>query len=348
MKNILTLFIFSVLSISVNAQAYNGPESIEYDAANDRWLVANSGNGEIIARANDGTQTVFVSGMSTGPYGIEIVGNTVYACDGGRIKGYDLTTGTQVANVNLGGTFLNGITHIGTDLFITDFSAKEIYRLNTLNNAFNIYITGLVKSPNGIIYDDINDRLVMVNWGTNAPIIGINLADSTYATLTTTTLGNCDGIAMNCSGQFYVSSWSPERISRFENDFVATPVNMNIVGLDNPADIFYNQVEDTLGIPNSFASTSTVTFVQYNDCNSLSVAEESNISFQIFPNPANEMIFIQSNTTNANIIITDQVGKMILSEKMISNNISFDISNLPSGIYLVTIDTFTQKLFIQR
>ena len=86
MKNFFTICILSLGTLTINAQSYNGPESIEYDTANDRWMVANSGNGEIIARANDGTLTVFASGMTTGPYGMEIVGNAIYACDGGRIK----------------------------------------------------------------------------------------------------------------------------------------------------------------------------------------------------------------------------------------------------------------------
>lgn len=329
----------------LNAQSYNGPESIEYDAANDRWMVANSGNGEIIARANDGTLTVFASGLSTGPYGMEIVGNTIYACDGGRIKGFDLTSGTQVSNINLSATFLNGITHAGDYLFVTDFSDKKIYRVNTTTNTFNLMISGLSKSPNGIIYDADDDRLVFVNWGTNAPVMAVAMADSAVTTLTATTLGNCDGIAMNCSGQFYVASWSPSRISRFENDFVAAPVNMNVSGLSSAADIFYNTVEDTLGIPNS--GNNTVKFVQYTDC-TLSVEESTSINFQLFPNPANETIYIQSETMNSAVVITDQVGKIILNEKMITNNHSLDVSGLPSGIYFVTIDNFTQKLLIQR
>ncbi len=348
MKRVLSIITFLASVIAADAQSYNGPESVEYDAVNDRWLVANSGNGEIIARSNGGTLSVFASGMSTGPYGMEIVGNTIYACDGGIIKGYDLTSGSLVATINLSATFLNGITHVGTDLFVTDFTAKKIYRVNTTNNAFNVFITGLTKSPNGIIYDDISDRLVLANWGTNAPIIGINLSDSTYSTLKTTTLGNCDGITMNCSGEFYVSSWSPQRISRFDNDFVAAPTNMNVSGISNPADIFYNQIEDTLAIPNSATGINTVTFVQYNNCATQSIEETSESFFRIFPNPSNEKIIIQSELENPFVTITDFSGRIIRNEKMISSSPVIDVSRLPSGIYFISIDNFTQKLMIQR
>lgn len=346
MKKLNFLFFSLLVSVISYAQSYSGPESVEYDAVGDRYFIANSNNGEIIARDNNGNLTVFVSGLVSGPYGMEIVGNTLYACDGSRIKGFDLSNGSQVANVNLGATFLNGITHKGTDLFITDFSAKKVYRLNTTNNAFNVYITGLTKSPNGIIYDDINDRLVMVNWGTNAPIYEINLSDSTYTTLTTTSLGNCDGIAMNCSGQFYVASWSPTRISRFDGDFVAAPVNMNVTGLSSPADIFYNQVEDTLAIPNS--GNNTVKFVQYSDCLSLGVKEEKEVTYSIYPNPANNLLSIIGNFNNTKVEICNAIGQRIYSNKINNSNLSIDISDFDNGIYFVNIDNKIEKLIIQR
>lgn len=80
-------------------------------------------------------------------------------------------TGATIATVTMGGTFLNGITHKGNDLFVTDFSAKKIHRFNLTTRAHNIFCSSLsAKTPNGIIYDDINDRLVSCYWGTNAPV----------------------------------------------------------------------------------------------------------------------------------------------------------------------------------
>ncbi len=347
MQKLNLLIIFLAFYGNAFAQSYNGPESVEYDAVGDRYFISNSDNGQIIARANDGTLSIFASGIPSGPAGLEIVGTTLYACAGGSIRGFDLSNGSQIVNVNLSGTFLNGITHKGTDLFITDFSTKKIYRFNTTSNAFNEYITGLTKTPNGIIYDDINDRLVMVNWGSNAPIIGINLADSTYSTLTTTTLGNCDGIAMNCSGQFYVASWSPNRISRFENDFVAAPVNMNVVGLSSPADIYYNQVEDTLAIPNS--GNNTVGLVQYNDCLGLGTGEnETSTSFSIFPNPSQNKLYLKGDFKNQKIKIINAIGEIIYINQFNEANPSIDLSSFDNGIYFVSIDNTIQKLIVQR
>jgi hypothetical protein len=43
----------------------------------------------------------------------------------------------------------------------------------------SIIASGLVKTPNGIVYDAANNRCVYVTWGSNAPINAIDL--STYA-----------------------------------------------------------------------------------------------------------------------------------------------------------------------
>lgn len=347
MKKNLLLPIAFLFSLTLFAQTYNGPESVEYDAAGDRYFISNTGTGSILARDNSGNLTTFASGLTSGPHGLEIVGNTLYACSGGTIKGYDLSNGNQIVNVNLSGTFLNGITHKGTDLFITDFSAKKVYRFNTLNNSFNVFITGLTKTPNGIIYDDINDRLVMVNWGSNAPVIEINLSDSTYSTLTATTLGNCDGIAMNCSGQFYVASWSPARISRFENDFVATPVNMNVSGLNSPADIVYNQTEDTLAIPNS--GNNTVTFVQYNDCASVGIDETVKTNFSFYPNPSNGIIQLKGNFTNDKITIRNIIGEIVYQTNANGSLCKIDLSSHDNGVYFITLNNQqTEKLILQK
>ena len=107
MKHLFTITSILILAVTINAQSLSGPESIEYDAANNRYLVSNTSSGQILARSANGSLSVFKSGISPAPYGLEILGNRVYACCGGFIKGFNLQTGAQEFNLNLGGTFLN-------------------------------------------------------------------------------------------------------------------------------------------------------------------------------------------------------------------------------------------------
>jgi hypothetical protein len=282
-KNLLIAFLLFI-SIALNAQSLSGPESIEYDAANNRYLISNTNSGQILARSANGTLSVFKSGISPAPYGLEILGNRVYACCSGFIKGFNLQTGAQEFNLNLGATFLNGITTDGIgNLFATDFSAKKIYRIKPSSNSYNVMASNLVQSPNGICYDQANNRLVFVNWGSNAPIKSLSLSDSLVYTLTNTNLGNCDGIVWNGLDSWYVTVWTGQKVMKFDANFAAGPI-LVANALSSPADIDYNEEGDTLAIPNS--GNNTLTFIGLPaivnvDCNLLPIQViDSEISFE--------------------------------------------------------------------
>jgi hypothetical protein len=194
MKKLLFLFVLISSSI-IFSQTLSSPESVEWDEANNRWLVGNSGNGTILARSVTGVLSNFASGLPSGPYGIEILGDKVYACSGGFIRGYNLSNGANVFNLNVGGTFLNGLSSDGLNfLYATDFSAKKIFKIDVLATSFTTIATGLVKTPNGILCEPENNRCLIVNWGANAPILAINLTTNAITTVLATTLSNCDGI----------------------------------------------------------------------------------------------------------------------------------------------------------
>lgn len=258
MKSRLLLLILLFSSACVYAQTYSGPESVEFDYANRRWLIGNTGSHQILSRDSLGVLSVLVNSTTSGPYGIEIVGDTVFCCSGGSIKGYLLSNGAPVFNLNVGGGFLNGLTHDDAgNLYATDFSAKSIIRINIAAQTYSTLASSLPNTPNGIVYDAYNNRCVFVNWGGNAPIRAIDLATNAVTTLVTTTLGSCDGITRDGIGRYYVSNWSGQSIARFDSGFVAPPATV-VSSLSNPADIFYNVVDDTLGVPN--AGSNTVTF----------------------------------------------------------------------------------------
>ncbi len=223
MKKIL-LLCFAFIGITAFGQTLNGPESIEWDEANNRWLISNTGNGTILARSTAGVLSSFVSGIPSGPYGIEILGNVLYACSGSTIRGYNLTTGASVFTLNVGATFLNGLTSDGTNfLYATDFSAKKIFKIDTSATSFTTIATGLVKTPNGILYEGANNRCLYVTWGSNASIMAIDLTTFAVTTVLATTLSNCDGITKDGCGNYYVTSWGNNRLNKFNHTLTGTP-----------------------------------------------------------------------------------------------------------------------------
>jgi hypothetical protein len=329
-----SLFISFLFLYSLYFGQLNGPESIDFDPLNNRYLIANSSNGKIMQRSSNGTISQFVGGISPNPYGIEVVGSTVYACCGGKVLGFDLTTGLQVFSVNLGATFLNGITHDNSgNLFVTDFSAKKIYRINIATQAFNVFAQSLTQSPNGIIYDAPSNSLVFVSWGSSAKIKRCSLADSSVITILTTSYTNIDGIARKANGDFYISTWGTNSVYKYNSDFTTTPVSI-VSGLSSPADIYYNDLTDTLAIPNS--GNNTLTFVGQS---TVSLLEQNASEVSIFPNPSTNFLFLTSSKNQiARIELINESGIISgIYPVEDSFEVNIDVKNLQKGTYFVRL-----------
>jgi hypothetical protein len=329
---ILALFF---IAFSANAQTYNGPESAEFDVANNRWLIGNTSSHQILARDSAGTLSILVSGIGSGPYGIEIVGDTVFCCSGGSIKGYLLSNGQQVFNLNLGATFLNGLTHDDSgNLYTTDFSAKTIHKVSIAGQTDSIIASGLVKTPNGIVYDAANNRCVYVTWGSNAPINAIDLSTYAVTTIIPTTLSSCDGVTRDGQGRYYVSAWGSQSIVRFDSNFVAPPTTVG-TSMSNPADIFYDVTNDVLAVPNS--GNNTVTFLNFN---TVSVNEISTFNSTVYPNPATDHVTIDLIDGNIQeVVVYNAIGKLVFQTNPteFSKTYKVDISKFESGKYFYQI-----------
>ena len=329
-----SLFISFLFLYTLSFGQLNGPESIDFDPVNNRYLIANSSNGKIMQRSSNGTISQFVGGISPNPYGIEVVGTTVYACCSGKVLGFDLTTGLQVFSVNLGATFLNGITHDNSgNLFVTDFNAKKIYRIKIATQAFNVFAQNLTQYPNGIIYDEPSNSLVFVNWGTSAKIKRCSLLDSTVTTILTTSYTNIDGIARKSNGDFYISTWGTNSVYKYNNDFTTTPT-LIVSGLSSPADIYYNDLTDTLAIPNS--GNNTLTFVGQSTA---SLLEQNFSEVAIYPNPSANLLFVTSSEKKiARIELINELG-LVAAIYPVDNalEVSIDIKDTESGAYFVRL-----------
>ena len=341
MNKILSLlFILPILSFS---QSYNGPESVDYHHSTKTYFISNSSNGQILSLDENENLNVFANNItSNGPHGLEVVGDTIYACSGNKLLGFDVNTGSQILNINIGTMFANGITHKNNDLFITDFSLKKIIRYNILNEQHNIHYNNFPSTPNGIIYDNFLDRLIVVSWGNNAPIYEVDVNNSSHTLLTNTSLYNCDGIAIDNNGNFYVSEWGNNSINKFENNFSTSP-SVVVNGLNLPADIYYNKFSDTLAIPNS--GNNTVSFIDLGinnltfPCDSILISYIGLANNNICINVQTEY-FSNHSMPYAGFIITNDFGDTIAMENINSaGNVYGLISNHQETRYLELTDT---------
>jgi hypothetical protein len=63
----------------------------------------------------------------------------------------------------------------------------------------------------------------------------------------------------------------------------------------------------------------------------------------IYPNPTNGIIQIRNElSSDANLIITDITGKLIIKSQLSKLNNQIDLSNIVNGLYLLIIQTENQ------
>lgn len=277
-------FLLSALTVFFHSiswgQTPGNIESIEYDGSANRWFVSN--NNSILVTSDAGNSYEYF-GNAIATHGMEVLDGHLFAIGNNVIRAYELNSAELVGSLSIPGAgFLNGMGSRSGELIVSDFSTGKLHRIDiadptTMSSEVLVAATG--TTPNGVVIDDANNRALVVNWGNNASIISVDLETEEFSFIIPNTgLGNLDGIDMDGQGRFYVSSWSPARITRYSNDFsiAETVVQGAGSGLANPADISYSLENDTLGVANS--GNGTPSFHDFGSTNSLS---------QIDPTPEN-------------------------------------------------------------
>ena len=199
------------------------------------------------------------------------------------------------------------------------------------------------------------------------------MSDSSYTIVANTNLGNCDGISMDNNGDFYVSAWSNNAISKFNSDFSGGS-SVVVPNMSNPADIYYNRATDTLAIPNS--GSHTVVFVDFGApvnsymcedegcveqssangdyatiedceavCQTTEIEEKELPTSQFYPNPTINGETITVNPTESVVLYTMHGQKVF--EKQLKNNFSFELPHLKKGFYLLKTNEEVGKILIQ-
>lgn len=346
-----TFFLLACICSSLVFQAQNLQtiESIEYDPIQGRFLVSNSNS--VVHVDGDGNGVSTLPSPLAAAYGMEIFNNHLFAIHSNRVKVFDLATNTLVQNVNITGAgFLNGMASDGVArVWVTDFSTKKIHQIDftdLANPVTTLLSNNTTTTPNGIVYDEANNRLVFVAWGSNAPIKALDLTDNTITTLATTTLGNCDGIDKDGLGNYFVASWSPNRITKYSPDFSVSEIITVTGGLSSASDICYANEIDTLAIPNS--GNTTVVYVGFdNTPNSLnSLTAGSDFMTATF-NDRWEISYFSPAQKNIDYLLLDSQGKVIVSEKWLlentTNRLIIPNNALPSGTYFLAFPNSKTK-----
>lgn len=358
LSTLTALFSFTFLF----SQTFSGPESVEFDPINNRYIVSNASNGTLQSVIPGQSPTLFSADVDS-PHGLAEYEGTMYVCDGGYVKGYSLTTAQLVFSLDLNGSFLNGICADGTGrLFVTDFSSKKIYVVDIADQTYDVAVANTGSTPNGILFDETNARLIFCTWGSSAKLVEVDTATFAMTPKITTSLSNFDGVVQDRCGNFLVSEWGSDKIYKIDSLFGAPTVVFS-TGISNPADIYFNTLNDTLAVPNT--STNTVLFFDADFCtvedttSHASIQENESILLDVVSVQGQLMMKWKFSDYNASAMIdvTDIHGKKISSQLLGTaekqeNVLFISTENWSQGIYLVSIRSGnqlqTKKVFISH
>ena len=291
---LVSLFAVFLLPELTAQNLLRNPESVVYDSVYNRYLASNWANGNIIQIDSNGVQNYFVTGHGS-INGVTIADGIVFAGCSTKVKGFELSTGDTLMDLAIPGAMnINDITSDNTGyIYITDFDARKIYKVNIVSQAYSTFASGLPRSPNGIIYEEEYNRLLVCTFGTNSPILAISLEDSTVSILVNTTLKDCDGFAKDDYGNYYISSWDTRSIHKYDSNFT-NPPELFYHNSSAPVDFSYNSIDDILAVPIMFANR--IVFLPVNPVSVNDNIQGALQKFQInqnYPNPFNPITTIK-------------------------------------------------------
>ena len=348
MKSLFTFLAVLAISFSSFSQTIGGTEAVEYDPTGNRFLIT---NGNSILQQASGSDELEFFGNSYANYGMEVIGNTLYTISGSgsqSVKFHDLTTEEELNSISIPGSgFLNGMASdpAGNRIWVTDFGTNDIYEIDvtdTANPVVETVVSNTGCTPNGVTYEAANDRLVFTCW-TGGAIKEVDLSDYSVSTLTNTGLNQIDGIDHDEEGKFYISSWSPTRITLLNNAFSAMQT-ITAPGLSSPADVSYAVEIDTLAVANS--GNSTITYIYLGDFVNVNEIERTN-TLNVYPNPISEDSYISfdlSQNSPCEISIYNTQGKLVyklLNETMPAGEHKVLLAgfSLETGTYICELKT---------
>lgn len=341
--SVSALALAAIACIPAHAQ-YSGPESVEYDPVGDRYFVSNTGSRLITVQDQAGAVTTFAN-VGSAPYGLELLNGVLYACTGGGIKGFSTEDATVVFEIALGGSFMNGLTTDGTFLYATDFSAGRIYKVDVQEASSSVLVSNTNGTPNGIVWDPVGERLVVVFWGGNAPIKAFDRNTGAATTLTANSgVGSIDGVTIDCHGNFLVASWSPARITRFEPSFTQPGVDMGITGLSSPADIDFDTVHNRVCIPNSGSNTVLLADV---DC-SIGITERRSYTTRVHPNPTTGLVRFDPPIKRSEPYMVLDARGCLQATGTLRAHAAMDLAGLPDGLYTIVFTRIAEQVRVVK
>jgi len=337
-----------MLLVCTSAAQYDAPESVIRDAPASRWLVSNAGDGSITQVDDGGETSSWIDSGLDSPKGMAILDGVLYVTDQTSVKGFQLEDGNPVLDLPVDGAlFLNDLCTDGALLYVSDTNQNRVHSIDPLAEEAEILLDDGLSSPNGLLHDAGNGRLLLCSFRVDSPIQAVALPDGELSTLCETDLDNLDGLAFDALGFVYVSSWSSNAVFRYSPDFAGPPESVS-TGHDGPADIWYDIPGEILAVPNMGANTLDLVEMPPSSVNERGELRPG--SLRVGPahpspfNPSTRLKIELLRDAHLRVRAYDLLGRLaatLLDGRLPpgSHTATFHAANLPSGPYFLSVET---------
>ena len=343
------IFFFTVSLYSQNL--LDGPNDIVFNVSNNHYLVANWAGNSIVAIDSLGNQSFYRSNI-THAHGMEVKDSILFVASYHNLL---------LINVNSSYTFLSifvpgseYLGHVALDsshyVYITDWSAKKLFRIN-LNNQTTATLYTFNQIPGGISFEENNNRLIMLTFVNDAPILAYNLTGGNIDTVRNTNIDEPDAICKDSNGDYYVTSFSENVVYRFDGDFSSGPEIIS-TGHGGPSGIGYNKPDNIIGVTNyNFKSIDLIQLSPNNVGGETNIRPEGYYLFQNYPNPFNPITTIKYQIPEPSFVsikvygvLGNEIVTLVNEEKTTRSYwIDFDAVDLSSGIYFYRLKVYPEN-----
>ncbi|MFC2129867.1 T9SS type A sorting domain-containing protein [Bacteroidota bacterium] len=337
MKTVLFTFLLVLLSFTGALSQLTSPESIIRNEYTKTYIISDAGAGKLLSMDKSGSVSDFTTGLNQ-PKGLVMGNFSLWVTDVTEIVEIDPLSGEIIETYPIAGSrFLNDIA---TDnfgyLFISDMQNNRIYRFDELSGTAESFSNGMLPSPNGIYYDFLGG-LIVVSYADPAGIYTVDAEEGNVEELMQTQLGQLDGIAYDTKrNRYYVSSWKTNSVYILDPAFMDPPELLQS-GIDGPADLFYDELTDTLIVP--AMNSGAIVFIGFGTTDIENKAKED-AEINIYPNPAADRIYINTEFNGrVEVDIFDMLGALKLNKNLTSGELcnGIEISSLTSGVYILRL-----------
>jgi PKD repeat protein len=253
----LRVFLFGITVIlfcfpaADGADIFDGPESVAFDSLSNCYFISNCIEGSVIRIDNYGDTGYFQTGLGHA-YGNCIKDNIFYVSTDEHFKGFDMATGEEIYDLHIpiATRNLDGVTYDTSGYFYVLCTGGTLYRINLDELTYEVLVSGgFPNSPQDIIFDKFNNRILVASYAGGSDIMQVSLPDGTLSSAGATVTGLFDGISIDAEGYIYLAShYTPGIVYRYNNDFTVGPELISN-NYDQPAGLDYNVRDDILVVP---------------------------------------------------------------------------------------------------